>query len=604
MDLFSQLLDELGGDEFEEKPAELEEFLYSDKYLNLKITLSEYQKQLITLSSQIYKEETLCSLYGEEEGIRRFQYTYNEIIYVLGKGSGKDLTSEIALAYVVHKLLCLKEPAEYFGKDTGDAIDIINVAINSDQANNVFFAGFKRIISKAPWFNGKYSPKQRHFAFDKNINIYSGHSEAEAFEGYNTLFVVLDEISGFDSEDAGGAKTGDKKSKAQELYDMYTDSIVSRFPDYGKVLLLSFPRYKKDFIMEKYNDAIAIKEVVKREHTYKINEELRDGILENEFKITWDEDHIVKYKKDKVFCLKRPSWEVNPTRSIENYKRRFMDDPVMSLKKYACMPPESESAFFPSREKIEHAFSGTNGVDEIGRFAEGFTADPSKRYYIHVDLARKHDRCAVALAHVEHFERRKIGANQTEPAPVVKVDALRYWTPTSDKHVDFTEVREYIVNLQRVGFNIGLVTFDRWESYDISKELRQYGLRVENLSVAKKHYTDMAMVVHEERLVGPKNEILVEELLELRVMPNDKIDHPRKGSKDLSDATCGAIFNAIAYTPREGNEIVVKTIESLRAEVKAEPTNILKKDGVIRQPRKSMPDDLGSFLEAMKVIGS
>ena len=604
---FDQLMNQISGDVFEERPADLKTFLYDPNYLNLKITLSEHQEQLILVSTQIFNEDTLIEWLGYEEGTKRFQQTYKEIIYVLGKGSGKDLCSEIALAYVVHQLLCLKEPAEYFGKDTGDAIDIINVAINADQANNVFFAGFKRIIGKAPWFAGKFKDKQRHFAFDKNINVYSGHSEAEAFEGYNTLFVILDEIAGFDSE--GSLKfdeEGNVISKAKELYDMYSDSLTSRFPDHGKMLMLSFPRYRRDFIMQKYNESIEVKQTVERKHTFKINEELKDGVEGNEFTIAWGEDHIIKYKRPSTFCLKRPSWDINPTRNIRNYMQRFIDDPVMALKKYACMPPESESAFFTSREKIEHAFRATNGVGVDGRFEEIFQPDGDKRYYVHVDLARLHDRCAVALAHVDHFMQRDIGGSMTEPAPYVKVDALRYWTPTKEKHVDFTEVREYILSLQQRGFNISLVTFDRWESTDISQELRQYGMNVERLSVAKKHYTDMAMVVHEERLSGPANQILVNELLELKVMANDKIDHPTKGSKDLSDAVCGAIFNAIEHTPRESAEVIVKTIDSLRAEVKTERTNFSEEPRKTR-PRgnaKRIPDDLADFLSHMHVIGS
>ena len=605
--LFDNLLTELAGDVFEETPADLETFLYDPQYLNLKVTLSEYQKQLILVSTQIFNEDTLIEWLGVEEGRKRFQQTYKEIIFVLGKGSGKDFCSEIALAYVVHQLLCLKEPAEYYGKDTGDAIDIINVAINSDQANNVFFSGFKRIISKSPWFAGKFKDKMRHFAFDKNINVYSGHSEAEAFEGYNTLFIVLDEIAGFDSEGAlKFDENGEPISKAKVLYDMYSDSLTSRFPDHGKMLMLSFPRYKKDFIMERYNKAIAAKEVVQRTHTFKINEGLADGVEGNELTIAWDEDHIVRYKDEGTFCLRRPSWEVNPTRHIRNYLKRFIDDPIMALKKYACMPPESESSFFTSREKIEAAFKASNAFDETGQFYREFQPDPDKRYYVHVDLARLHDRCAVAMAHVDHFQKRNIGGSMTEPAPYVKVDAIKYWTPTKEKHVDFTEVREYILSLQQRGFNISLVTFDRWESFDISKELREYGLRVERLSVAKKHYTDMAMVVHEERLSAPYNEIIIDELLQLKVMPNDKIDHPTKGSKDLSDATCGAIFNAIAYTPRESAEVVVKTLETLRAEAKMEEP-VRPNDGVIRAPKKvrdRQPDSLAEFLESMKVIGS
>ena len=604
---FGDLLNEISGDVFEEKPADLDTFLYDERYLNLKVTLSEYQKQLILVSTQVFNEDTLIEWLGYEEGCKRYQQTYKEIIYVLGKGSGKDFCSEIALAYVCHQLLCLKEPAEYFGKDTGDAIDIINVAINADQANNVFFSGFKRIIEKAPWFANKFKPTQRKFAFDKNINVYSGHSEAEAFEGYNTLFVVLDEIAGFDSEGAlKFDEDGEPISKAKELYDMYSDSLTSRFSEHGKMLMLSFPRYKKDFIMERYHKAIAEKEVIKRTEVLKINEELPDGIDGNEITVSWDEDHIIHYKKAGTFCLRRPSWEINPTKSIRDYLDRFVDDYVMALKKYACMPPESESAFFTSREKIEHAFKASNGIDEDGRFLSTFQPDPEKRYYIHVDLARLHDRCAVAMAHVDHWEQRNIGGNMKEPAPYVKVDVLKYWTPTKAKHVDFTEVREYILSLQQRGFNISLVTFDRWESFDISKELREYGLRVERLSVAKKHYTDMAMVVHEERLSGPYNPILIDELLQLKVMSNDKIDHPTKGSKDLSDATCGAIFNAIAYTPRENAEVVVKTLSSLRNEVKREEPKPIQ-DGVIRAPQRAKdraPDSLVEFLESMKVIGS
>ena len=67
----------------------------------------------------------------------------------LGKGSGKDFSSTVGCAYLVYKLLCLKDPSRYFGKPTNDAIDIMNVAINAQQAKNVFFKGFKTIAFNA-----------------------------------------------------------------------------------------------------------------------------------------------------------------------------------------------------------------------------------------------------------------------------------------------------------------------------------------------------------------------------------------------------------------------------------------------------------------------
>src|SRR6476620_624634 len=170
------------NEDFEEEPVKIEEFVQSDKYLGLP-PLSEYQYQLVKALTQIYRYDTLVTLYGEKYAAERWRQTYNEIIMQLGKGSGKDYCSTIGVAYIVYLLLCLRDPAPYFGKSSGNNIDIINIAINADQAQRVFFENFKELIEKCDWFNGKYDPTQNAMKFIKNINVYSGHSEREAFEG-------------------------------------------------------------------------------------------------------------------------------------------------------------------------------------------------------------------------------------------------------------------------------------------------------------------------------------------------------------------------------------------------------------------------------------
>ena len=89
---FSDFLEALEEDAFEEKPVDIEEFVTSNDYLALP-PLSDYQYQMIKASTQIYKHETLVKLYGEEEGEKRWKQTCNEVIFQLGKGSGKDYTS-------------------------------------------------------------------------------------------------------------------------------------------------------------------------------------------------------------------------------------------------------------------------------------------------------------------------------------------------------------------------------------------------------------------------------------------------------------------------------------------------------------------------------
>lgn len=601
---FNDLINLLDGEEFEERPVPIEEFVTGEEYLNLPETpLSEFQYQLVKASSQIYKRTTLHNLFGFEEGEKRWKQTCNEVIFQLGKGSGKDFTSTIACAYIVYLLLCLKDPARYYGKPPGDSIDIINVAINATQANNVFFSGFKNRIERSPWFVGKFERKQGHFAFSKNVNVYSGHSEREAWEGYNVIYVVLDEISGFALESTSG---NEQAKTAQAVYDMYRASVTSRFPEFGKLVLLSFPRFKNDFIQQRYNAVIRDKETIIRTHTFKLDPDLPDGMEGNEFTIEWEEDQIVSYVTPKIFALKRPTWEVNPNVNIDDLTRDFFDNPIDALSRFACMPPEAVDAFFKDRQKIERAFNAGNGTTLEGIFNDDFQPDPSKRYYLHVDLARVHDHAAVAMAHVEKWEQRNIGGKMTEPAPVVKVDCVRFWTPSKTKNVDFTEIREFILSLSRRGFNIRLVTFDRWESADTMQYLNERSLKSERLSVAKKHYEDFAMVVAEERLAGPEIQLLIDELLQLRIMKNDRVDHPRKGSKDLADAVCGAIYNAIAHTPRSTSETIeVKTLETIRREVRETEHNTIKEeiqDSVIRAPKERMPKEIEEYLLRLHVI--
>ena len=595
---FNDLIDILDGEEFDEKPVDLKTFVTHPDYLGLP-PLSEYQYTLIEKGSQIYKESTLIKLFGEEEGTRRFKQTCTEIIAQLGKGSGKDYTSTISVSYIVYLLLCLKDPATYYGKPPGDTIDIINIAVNAQQANNVFFKGFKTRIDRSPWFVGKYDPKASEIRFDKNVNVYSGHSEREAFEGYNVIAVILDEISGFATENTTGH---DQAKTADAIYDMYRGSVISRFPDFGKIILLSFPRFKNDPIQKFYDSVIAEKETIVRSKLLKMDNDLPDGIPGNEITVEWEEDHILSYKIPRVYALKRPTWEINPTKKIEDFKVEFYKNMPDALSRFACMPSDAVDAFFKSREKIEKAFNKTYyAVDSFGRLEEWFKPEEGKKYFIHVDLAQKHDHCAVSLAHVDKWVNIKVTETYSQPAPIVVADAVRYWTPTPDKSVDFTEVKDYILAIKSRGFNISLCTFDRWNSHDMMQQLKQYGINTETLSVSKKHYDDMAMVVLEERLSGPSIPLLIDELLQLRIM-KDKVDHPRKGSKDLADAVCGSIYNSISLTrPNSNDEISIHTYESYTFDNDfAREEEDVNRYNMIRAPH--MPENLREYMDGMKIV--
>jgi hypothetical protein len=591
--MFNDFLEVLKENHFVETPVDVKTFVQSPDYLGQPL-LSDIQYEIVEAMSQIYRKEDLIEIMGDVEGSRHFaKYTKNELILQLGKGSGKDFISTVACAYVVYKLLCLKDPATYYGKPAGDAIDIINVAVNAQQAKNVFFKGFKTKIEKSPWFAGKYNAKADSVEFDKAITVYSGHSERESHEGLNLLMAVLDEISGFVSEVASGNEQG---KTADNIYKAFRGSVDSRFPDLGKVVLLSFPRYQGDFISQRYESVIADKETIERTHTFIMNEDLPHTDPGNQFQISWDEDNILQYKIPRVYAFKRPTWEVNPTRKIEDFKLAFYTDLGDAMMRFACMPTYSSDAFFKQIDKVEKCMNTRNPVDSFRRFDETFVPDPEKTYYIHADLAQKHDKCAVAIAHVDKWVNIQVIKDYEQVAPIVVVDAVAWWEPRAEGPVNLSEVKQWIMNLRRQGFNIGMVSFDRWQSFDIQNELQAVGIRTETVSVAKKHYEDLAMMIYEERVSIPRIPILLEEMSELKIMKGNRVDHPRKKSKDLADAVTGAVFGAISHTPKNNNtEIEVHTWST--------SARLAEKDrGVVELDNRKMPDDVRDFLDGFNLI--
>ena len=591
--MFNDFLEVLKENQFDEIPVDAKTFVESADYLG-QPELSSIQYEIVEAMSQIYRKEELQEIFGSVVGAQYFdKYTKNEIILQLGKGSGKDFVSTVACAYIVYKLLCLKDPARYYGKPSGDAIDIINVAINAQQAKNVFFKGFKTKVEKSPWFAGKYNAKADSVEFDKSITVYSGHSERESHEGLNLLLAVLDEISGFASE----VGTGNEQGKtAENIYKAFRGSVDSRFPDLGKVVLLSFPRYPGDFISKRYEDVIAEKETIEKKHLFIMNEDLPHDDPNNQFEIAWEEDTILSYKVPKVLALKKTTWDVNPTRKIDDFKLAFYTDLGDAMMRFACTPTFASDAFFKQKDKLEKCMTLRNPVDNFRRFDESFKPDPEKIYYIHADLAQKHDKCAVAIAHVDKWVNIQVIKDYEQVAPMVIVDAVAWWEPKSEGPVNLSEVKQWIINLRRQGFNIGVVSFDRWQSFDIQQELKAVGIKTDTVSVAKKHYEDLAMMIYEERVAMPRIPLLLEEMSELKIMKNTRVDHPRKKSKDLADAVCGAVFGAISHTPKDSNhEIEIHTWST--------STRLAEKQkAMVELDNKEMPNDVRDFLDKLNII--
>ena len=499
----------LRSDDLIETPVDIQTFVQDKKFLGLP-PLSDIQLEIVKHSTQIYKERTMISMYGEEKGKELYKnYTVNEVICMLGKGSGKDHCARISMAYTVYLIHCLRDPMGYYGKAHGVYIDLLNLAVNAQQAQRVFFEPFKNLLLRSPYFNEVgFEPRVSEiFFFSRPVRCFSGHSESEGWEGYEVMTVILDEIAAFktDAELRGETRS---KGSASAIYNMSKLSVMSRFPETGKVILLSFPRYKGDFIQQRYYNS--------REKN-----------------------------EPKTWSIKASTWEVNPTITREQLESEYIRNPLEARARFECEPPNMEDAFFRDADLVRKAFMyGDDPVDEEGKFHNWFNQTDGQTRFIHIDLALKRDRAALSMVHCPGFKEVKT-INGVEKLPIVNVDLVYSWEASINKEINFASIRQMIVDLCRK-FDVGLVTFDRWQSIEMIQSLRSQGINADFHSVKKTDYDTLMTCIYDTRLRGYWNELLVEEeLLKLRLFSNNRIDHPSNGSKDLADAVAGATFTCL-----------------------------------------------------------
>jgi hypothetical protein len=280
---------------------------------------------------------------------------------------------------------------------------------------------------------------------------------------------------------------------------------MSRFPEVGKVILLSFPRYKGDFIQTRFMNA---------------NEK----------------------NEPKTWTIKAATWEVNPTIERHQLESEYIRNPIEARARFECEPPNMEDAYFRDPDLVRKAFNYADSpIDEDdGSFKRWFNGSDGRTRFIHVDLALKRDRAALCMVHGDGMKEIQTSMG-VETLPVVNMDLVYSWEASVGNEINFASIRQMIIDLCRK-FQVATVTFDRWQSVEMIQSLRAQGINADFHSVKKSDYDTLLTAIYDTRLRGYWNEILVEEeLLKLRLFGNNKIDHPATGSKDLADALAGAV---------------------------------------------------------------
>lgn len=455
---------------------------------------------------------------------------YDTLTAVCGKGSGKDALACMIVCHLVQVLLRLKNPfGTVYGADIqGEPIDILIVAPRGRTSEKVTFEKLKQRVLHWKWLRQNYRIRHsgreitgadREFEedaveigsnsiiFPGNIRVFALNSSQESAEGFNTLAFICTEFAAF--------VNSDDRPNADRMFSTLYTSANTRFPGKFLGMLISYPRYKGDAIMQKYDEA-------------KVNK--------------------------KIFAMKATSWEFNPMLKRENYEAELNSDNPEKARdartKYLCEPEERESRFIGLPDRISACVSGRKQIAEFEPVEElvngmrmlrmkltklNISRQPDSRKYVaRVDLGKSHDRAALCIGHREGDR--------------VIIDLLVHWVPDEKTKlvVDVDNPADVILELRKVLININYVTYDQWNSASSINRLNRKNIVTNILSLRGKEYQLFLHSLYSRNVDLLNFHALTDkdkgELFHLTIdRETGKVDHEEGWHNDLTESVCGVV---------------------------------------------------------------
>jgi len=231
------------------------------------------------------------------------------------------------------------------------------------------------------------------------------------------------------------------------------------------------------------------------------------------------------------------TWELNPRISFQSLSSELRANPVKFWRNYGSHVGVGATnlAIRDPQEVLNHLNLRHNDPWNYThkRLFEHIRGRPDRRYFMHFDLAKNKDSAGVACVH-------------REPTGVVVVDFMFGHRAEPGKTIVFAELRQYLYDLHARGFLIGKVTYDQWQSEETRQILEGQGFATDLCSADRTTgpYDTLIEMLLTDRLDYYNYPQFLREMQQLRT-DGIKYDHPKLGSKDVSDAVACATWTAI-----------------------------------------------------------
>jgi len=478
-----------------------------------------------------------------------------------------------AALYLMHRVMCLKDPLAHFHLKTTDTVVFAFMNITQKLSEEIGITKLQNTVKLSPWFMergrmvGRTNPLWEP---PEPIRVVVG-SQAKDVIGQAVIFGFFDEISFIRQQDLDK-----QKAIAKDMINTCIGGMKTRYIFNGEnsslLILASSKRSDKSFLEEhmrkkledEQEEALIVDEPVwnvKPPETYsgkKFKVALGNKFLTSQ--VVRDDIDIEELKERGYKILDVP---------IE-LKSEFVMDIDRALCDFAGISSSEISKYISGeawRKCIDESYVNpfSKEILEIGlnddiQYKDFFDLTKVKAEYknfplfIHMDMSLAGDKTGIAGTWIT---RKRVASSETSGSSDLYLRvafAVDIKAPKGTQ-ISLEKNRRFIYWLKEMGFNIKGITTDTFQSADTGQTLLQRNYPYKVLSVDRvdtdhicRPYQYFRNCIYEQRVACFYCEKLSDEITDLeRNINTGKVDHTDSGSKDMCDAVCGSLYNASTY---------------------------------------------------------
>lgn len=582
-------LNELKYADFKEIPVDINTFLDSDNYMGKAWKDGEGNSKLFPTW-----REVLNQLFPDN-----LTTDVNTLLESGARGIGKSENAcGAAAAYLMYRVMCLKNPLEYYGLKPTEKIVFAFMNITQELAKRIAVEKFQKSIQMSPWFMSK----GKMTSFDNSpywlppdpISIVIGSQSSDVI-GQPIFFAFFDEISFIKNMDVEK-----QKAKAIDMIDTAIGGMKTRFVRGGKdptlLVIASSKRSEQSFMETHIKDKLASEPdnvIVVDKPVWEVQP--RSNFSKETFRVALGNKYLVS----QVLSNDEPEdpWIEKGYKILivpETFRAKFIEDIDRALCDYAGISSSELSKYISGaivQERMNKSRLNpfTQEILEIGN-----SPDDRLQYYnffdlsripedlinkpmtIHLDMSLSGDKSGIGGTFIAG-KKPSSGDDQSKDLYYKEAFHVSIKAPKG-RQISFEKNRNFIRWLKQRGFNIIEISADTFQSADLLQILSSEGFNTSVLSVDRvgsdrvcAPYQSFKNALYEGRYELLNGKLSADEISDLeRNLNTGKVDHPPNGSKDAADALCGSMFIASKYADKYGYDYG-EAYETLQAVNDTEP---------------------------------